>query len=82
MNLSNFLKQIIALIIAMLPFLGEGAHAVVERGTTVPQKDIDKYMTGASDEDKAEAVRLGRAMADSISDFTVFVASKGKIPAD
>lgn len=82
MNLNTLLKQIVALIGPLLPFLGQGALEVVERGATVPQADIKKLMKGASPEDTAKAIELGRIMADAVSDFAVFVASKGQIEPD
>lgn len=70
------------MLVGMIPFIGASAHDTSERMVTIPQNDIRNMCKDMSEEDKNEAVRLGHVMADSISDFLVFVASRGKINAD
>lgn len=82
MNLTSFLKNLIDMIRAMIPFLGERAHGAVERAVTIPEKDIRKMMGTASEETKLRAIQLGRIAADAVSDFTVYVASNGHIVED
>jgi hypothetical protein len=80
--MNTFVTSLIALAKAYIPILGASSHAPIERAFTVPEKDIRKLMGNASEEDKVEAVRLGRVFADAGSDFAVFVGSKGQIDAD
>jgi len=67
---------------ALLPLGGKYAQDFSQRALTIPKKDIEKLMAGASKEDIAEAIRLRDISADANSDFVVFVASKGAVDAD
>lgn len=82
MNFSSLIQSIIAMAKPMLGIFGEKAHSVVERWATIPAKDRSKLYVGLSAEEQAEADRLMRVMADAISDFAVYVASRGDVAAD
>jgi hypothetical protein len=82
MNTTLLFNQLLGMAKMSLPFLGSKAHAPIERVVTIPEKEIRKLMGNASEEDKKEAVALGRKYADAFSDFIVHVASKGQIEAD
>lgn len=81
-DLTAIFNTLLGVLTPLLPFIGAGAQGATERALTLPEAQIRKLMGNASEEDKAEAVRLGRIWADAGSDFAVFVASKGKIDPD
>ena len=73
------------LVTLAAPFVKMGepmAHSAIQRAVTLPEKDVKKLASGMSAEDNEEALRLRTAMADAISDFVVFVSSRGSIKAD
>lgn len=76
------LAALIGVIKPFLPLGADAAHQAVERWVTIPKTQRERLYTGMDAEDKAEAERLQRVMADAVSDYTVFVASRGAIPAD
>lgn len=80
--MNEFIKAILGLATVYVPILGSKAHGPVERAFTLPEAKVRQMMGNASEEDKKEAVRLARDLADKASDFAVFVASKGKIDPD
>ncbi len=80
--MNQYIKSLIDMIRPMVQIFGGNARGVVERWATIPAKDRQKLYVGMSAEDQAEADRLARVMADAISDFTVFVASRGAVEAD
>lgn len=82
MNLTNVLEQVIAILKVAIPLLGKNVQDATERAFTLPEKDVNELCKGMSEEDKAEAIRLARVAADGVSDFVVFVASRGQIEAD
>ena len=82
MNLASIIATILTLIRPFIPLGAEHAHKAVERWATIPKKQREKFYAGMSAEDRAEAEQLQRRMTDAISDYTVFVASRGEIPAD
>lgn len=81
-NVNDLISILVNLIKPLIPLIGDNALSVTERAATLPEKDIRKMCTGMAEADVVEAVRLGRKMADSISDFSVFVASRGTIKPD
>jgi hypothetical protein len=82
MNFSSLIQSVIAMAKPMLGIFGAQSHSVIERWVTIPAKDRAKLYVGLSMDEQAEADRLMRVMADAISDFTVYVASRGEVGAD
>lgn len=80
------MKNIFQLIInSIRPFLalgGDQAHSAVDRLVTIPKKDRMKLYAGMSVEDTHHAEELWEKVADPISDYLVFVASRGAIEED
>lgn len=84
MNPKQLLDVVIALAMPLVPILGDNAQGAVQRAVTIPRKQVEKACRarGMSAEETEEAIRLAVVMADAISDFAVFVASKGEIDPD
>lgn len=82
MKLTNIIEQVVAILKIAIPLFGKNAQDATERAFTLPEKDVNELCKGMTEEDKAEALRLARVAADSVSDFVVFVASRGEIDAD
>lgn len=79
-NLNNILRAL-ASWIKLAP--GVSPHASAERlFTFIPQKEREKLYSGMSEDDKVEGERLFRVAVDGLSDWAVFVASRGEIEAD
>lgn len=82
MNIKAVIAAAIGAIRPLIPFIGPGAQGTVERAAQIPRTQVDQMCQGMSAEDKVEAYRLAQVMADAISDFVVFTASRGAIEAD
>lgn len=76
------LTEIINIIKPFAAAFGEKAHDAAERAVTVPQKERQELYVGMSAEDIAKAEDYYRTHTDALSDYVVFVASRGAIDAD
>ena len=80
--MKNFLTLIIGIARPFIPLAGNQAHGLMERAITLPKSQRMKLYAGMSAGDIAHAEDLHSKMTDSVSDFAVFVASRGEIEED
>lgn len=76
------LQTLISIIKPFLPLGSTNAHEAVERWLTPPKSSRESLYKGLTDEEKKHADELLRTATDAVSDYTVYVASRGSIDAD
>lgn len=81
-DIKGLLSSLIGMLLPLIPFVGSKGLSVAERAATIPEKDVRALCQGMTEEEKVKAVALGRKMADAVSDFAVYVASRGKVQPD
>lgn len=82
MNIAYLIQLIIGLVKPFIPLGATQAHGAVERLVTIPNASRQKLYAGMTDDEKAHAEGLHAKMVDSVSDYTVYVASRGSIEED
>lgn len=80
--MKSIFQTIINTIKPFLPLGADQAHSVVERLVTIPRKDRMKLYAGMGPEEVLHAEGLWEPIADQLSDYLVYVASRGAIEED
>lgn len=81
-DLTGILTTLVQFARPFLPLGADAAHSTTQRWATIPAKQREKLLAGMSAEDKATGEELFERFADSASDLTVFLASRGVIEPD
>jgi len=82
MKFDQIFQMFLGLAAPFIPLGAVHVHKIVQGWFTVPKDQRSKLFSGMSGADKAEAERLQVVAADAMSDYVVFVASRGKIDPD
>lgn len=82
MNTTLLFQLLLAQVQVLAMTQGDKALDAAERKFTLPEKDVRALCRGMSEADQEEAVKLWWVVGDSLSDATVFTASRGRIQPD